>query len=40
MSDKKNFKDGLKGTALFGGVGVLNILISILKYVTKIAYFQ
>lgn len=31
MSDKKNFKDGLKGTALFGGVGILNILISILK---------
>lgn len=31
MSDKENFKEGLKGTTLFGGVGVLNILISIVK---------
>lgn len=31
MSDNKNFKEGLKGTTLFGGVGMLNILISIVK---------
>lgn len=31
MSDKKNFKEGLKGTALFGGVGILSIFISIVK---------
>lgn len=31
MSDQNNFKEGLKGTALFGGVGVLNILISVVK---------
>lgn len=31
MSDLNNFKEGLKGTTLFGGVGILNILISIVK---------
>ena len=31
MSDQNNFKEGLKGTTLFGGVGMLNILISIVK---------
>ncbi len=31
MSEHNNFKEGLKGTTLFGGVGMLNILISIIK---------
>lgn len=31
MPEKNNFKEGLKGTTLFGGVGILNILISIVK---------
>ena len=31
MSDNSNFKQGLKGTSIFGGVGVFNIIINILK---------
>ena len=31
MPNQNNFKEGLKGITLFGGVGVLNILISIIK---------
>ncbi len=31
MQDNKDFKEGLKGTTLFGGVGVFNILITIVK---------
>lgn len=31
MTESSNFKEGLKGTTLFGGVGILNILISIVK---------
>ena len=31
MPDQDNFKEGLKGTALFGSVGILNIVISIVK---------
>ena len=31
MPEQKNFKEGLKGTTLFGGVGILNIFISIVK---------
>lgn len=31
MSDQRNFKEGLRGTTLFGGVGILNILISVAK---------
>ncbi|MBO5632157.1 MAG: oligosaccharide flippase family protein [Aeriscardovia sp.] len=31
MSDNDNFKEGLKGTSIFGGVGIINIIISIVK---------
>ena len=31
MSEDSNFKEGLKGTTLFGGVSIINILISIIK---------
>lgn len=31
MNENSNFKEGLKGTSLFGGVSIINIFINILK---------